>query len=325
MIQKKLPGTDLTVSAICLGTAPYGNGIPVDDAFDQLDRFQAAGGNLIDTANIYGKWCPDPAQQSEPVIGRYIRERGRGNLILSTKGAHPPIGLQGPFRISEKMIRDDLEHSLRDLGVETIDLYWLHRDSPAVPVGEIIGVLEDLRREGKIRYYGGSNWSRERLEQARAYAKEAGAQGFTAVQNRWSLARTEQADLQDQTTLAVDAAMAGMLRERREDFSLFSFSAMGHGLFTKWAAEPEGPAPEALRAEYGSPINRRRLRALLRMSEETGLPVAALVLAWQVSQPFTALPIVAVSRLGQLKDVFRAGSTLLSEEQVDALNCGEPW
>src|ERR1700761_646598 len=127
-----LPGTDLTVSSICLGTGGFGTSIKQDDAFHMLDTFVELGGSFIDTAHVYGDWEKDvPRSVSERIIGAWMRDRGvRDQIVLATKGAHWHLDKPDVPRLSRRDIDEDLAGSLEALQTDRIDLYWLHRDDP---------------------------------------------------------------------------------------------------------------------------------------------------------------------------------------------------
>ena len=157
-----------------------------------MDHYIEAGGNVIDTAESYARWLPGGEYQSEKVIGEWLRERRtRDQIVLSTKGAHPKLESMDVPRLSKAEIQADLDSSLQRLGVEHIDLYWLHRDSPGYPVEEILESLDTFRKAGKIKYAGFSNWTQSRAEEARLAAERLGVQGFVASQNMWSLAKPD--------------------------------------------------------------------------------------------------------------------------------------
>jgi aryl-alcohol dehydrogenase-like predicted oxidoreductase len=146
MITRPLPRTDLEPSVICLGTAEMGGG-GIDDGASAaiLDRYLELGGNVIDTAHVYSDWIPGAKQRSEKFLGRWLRERRvRDEIILSTKGAHPELGTMEVPRMSPVEVSRDLEASLQTLGVDHVDLYWLHRDDPQTPVEEILLMLEGV-------------------------------------------------------------------------------------------------------------------------------------------------------------------------------------
>ena len=137
-----LPGTDLEVSQICLGSAEFGLKTDRAETFRLLDAFVARGGTFVDTAHCYSDWVPGEASRSEKVIGQWLEERGnRSRIVLATKGGidfHRP---GNPISLSEKDLDDDIGESLENLRTGTIDLYWLHRDEPSRSVDEIVRTL----------------------------------------------------------------------------------------------------------------------------------------------------------------------------------------
>jgi aryl-alcohol dehydrogenase-like predicted oxidoreductase len=153
----------MTDNRIVLGTAKLGlEGR--ESAFDMLDAYVELGGRHIDTAHIYSDWIPGERGRSETVLGEWLRARGnRDQLVITTKGAHPPRDNITAGRSDRASIRKDCEESLTRLGVEQVDLYYLHRDEPSRPVAEMIETLQELQREGKIKAFGGSNWQPARI------------------------------------------------------------------------------------------------------------------------------------------------------------------
>ena len=185
----QLNNTDLDVSRICLGTAGFGDKLDQEKSFEVLDAFIRAGGNFIDTANVYCKWLEGHGNCSEQIIGKWLKDRGaEGKVIVATKGAHYSFEDPGRSRVNREDIRADLDESCRTLGKDEIDFYWLHRDDPEKPVEEIVDILEELKKEGRIRYYGFSNYCTERLKQIEKCLRDRNLPGITAVSNQWSLA-----------------------------------------------------------------------------------------------------------------------------------------
>ena len=147
----QLNDTDLNVSRICLGTEGFGDKTDQEKSFEILDDFVRAGGNFIDTANVYCKWLEGHGNCSEQIIGKWLKDRGaEGKVIVATKGAHYSFEDPGRSRVNREDIRADLDESLRTLGTEVIDFYWLHRDDPEKPVEEIVDILEELKKDGTI-------------------------------------------------------------------------------------------------------------------------------------------------------------------------------
>ena len=185
----QLNNTDLNISPICLGTAGFGDKSDLEKSFEILNAFVRAGGNFIDTANVYCKWLKGHGNCSEQIIGKWLKESGmQGKVIVATKGAHYSFEDPGRSRVNKEDIRMDLDESCRTLGKDEIDFYWLHRDDPKKPAEEIVDILEELKKEGRIRYYGFSNYRTERLKEIARCLRERNLSGITAVSNQWSLA-----------------------------------------------------------------------------------------------------------------------------------------
>jgi aryl-alcohol dehydrogenase-like predicted oxidoreductase len=149
-----------------------------------LDAYFAAGGNFIDTAHSYGDWIPGiPNAASERTLGALLKERPRDDYVIATKGCEFDYR-KGDFalRVTPAFLDADLSGSLELLGLDCIDLYWLHRDDPARPVQEIVDALIGHQRAGRIRHFGCSNWSVARIREARQYAASLGHSGFVACQ-----------------------------------------------------------------------------------------------------------------------------------------------
>ena len=164
MKQVQLPQTDLTVSRVALGSSMLGSRVNRSDSFALLDAFVEKGGTLIDTAHVYANWAPGPRNISEKTIGAWLKVTGRRNeMVIASKGGHPEPGEDRISRLSPTEIVGDLDSSLGLLGVERIDLYWLHRDDLNRPVGEMLEVVNEQARLGKIRYFGCSNWRPARI------------------------------------------------------------------------------------------------------------------------------------------------------------------
>jgi len=173
MRTRLIPRTTLEASVLCLGTAEFGSAVGDSLSETITDRYVDLGGNVLDTAEIYAAWLPGGSHRSEEFLGRWLRKRkNRNDLILSTKGAHPRLDSMDKPRMSRKDVESDLDSSLQRLGVDSVDLYWLHRDDPGTPVEEILLTLEEFRKAGKIRYAGFSNWTQARADAARTAAEK---------------------------------------------------------------------------------------------------------------------------------------------------------
>lgn len=299
MEQVTLNKTDLRVSEICLGADVFGSRFDRETAFGLLDRFRDAGGNFVDTANIYSRDFEAGYSRSERFLGDYLRSRGKSALIVATKGAHPNPKTMHTPRISREELTRDIDESLCSLGLDCIDFYWLHRDDPSMPIGEIIELLEEFVRLGKIRFYGGSNYSRQRLLEADEYAKAHGLHGFSAVSNMWSPAVQNVPYFSDDTLVSFDDGDLGLFDSTGMAFVPYSSTA--RGWFSKRAVCVVGGK---LSSVYENPQN----LALLERLKGTGKPVQTALLEHIRSYPEQIIPITSVSRPEQLDDILAVHS-----------------
>src|SRR5882757_7073782 len=165
MRTRLIPRTTLEASVLCLGTAEFGS--VVEDSISETitDRYVELGGNVLDTAEVYAEWLPGGSHRSEEFLGRWLRKhKGRDGLILSTKGAHPRLDSMDKPRMSRKDVESDLDSSLQRLGVDSVDLYWLHRDDPGTPVEDILLTLEAFRKSATRDFPIGPSRERKQLE-----------------------------------------------------------------------------------------------------------------------------------------------------------------
>ena len=289
----------IPVSPLCMGTAAFGYAVPEQTAFRLLDVFCERGGSFVDTANVYCRW-EDGTNGSERCIGRYLRLRGKGRLTVATKGGHFAVSDPATSRIRLQELRRDAEESLRTLGLDTIGFYWLHRDDPAIPADEILGMCETLRREGKIAHYGASNWTAERMEQARKAAAENGFTGFFGLSDAFSCAAENPVQTGDPTMKAVDGALLSWLTAHR--FPLLPYSSGARGYFQKRATLGKDIV-NAKFPQYDNAENDRRFAVLSALSRETGCSLTGCAVAALFALPFPVFPVFSVSDEKQLHEL----------------------
>ena len=315
-----IAGTDLSVSQLCLGTNMFGTAQPVDKAREILDAYFAAGGNFIDTAHSYGDWIPGiPHAASERTLGALLKERPRDDYVIATKGCEFDYR-KGDFalRVTPAFLDADLSGSLELLGLDCIDLYWLHRDDPARPVQEIVDALIGHQRAGRIRHFGCSNWSVARIREARQYAASQGHTGFVACQPMWGLAEPDRTAMM---TYAPGGYYEDGYRELHQaGMTMIPYSGQSRGIFSKLAAglakEAIGPDVAAL---YYHERNLGKVAALKTIAARRGASVNDIVLAYLTSQPLPTIPIVGYSSVGQLRESIAACSIRLSPEELRQL------
>jgi aryl-alcohol dehydrogenase-like predicted oxidoreductase len=308
-----IPGTDLCVSTICLGTGELGSSLDEHASFALLDSYTDLGGNFVDTAHDYGNWVPNiPRSVSERTIGGWLRSRAaRHGTVLASKGGCPDARHPNITRLGRADLEQDLDEGLRYLGTDYIDLYWLHRDDPDRPVADVLETMNDQVRAGKIRYFGASNWKVPRIKEAQTYAAAHGLHGFVGDQIWWNAA-----------VLAGPAwgnpTMGWMDDGGRYAFHVATgmatmpYQSQAYGLFHRLANGTLEQLKPRFASFYDMDATRRRYRAMTRIMHETGLTIGQVVLGYLRSHPFTTIPIVGCQNPDQVRDSMSAADVLLS-------------
>ncbi len=310
-----LPNTDLKPSVLCLGAGGFGSEIDLTRSFEMLDAFYDRGGNFLDSALIYADWTPYGKGSSERAIGQWMKaRRNRQNMVVSTKGAHPELKTMHIQRLARQEILSDIEQSLKNLQTEPIDLYWLHRDDPARPAGEIIETLNEAARAGKIRYFGCSNWWSGRIAEANEYASAHGLAGFVADQMLWNMAKIDFADVPDQTLAMMDSPLYEY--HRSTGMAAVPYSSQANGLFSKMERGAYSELDDFHQQMYRHPGNQGRFERARRLAKELSMSMTQVVLGYLLSQPFATYPIIGPKRMDQLLDSLSAAEARLTAEQI---------
>lgn len=315
-----IPHTDLNPSRLCLGTNRFGTVISQPDAFALLDAFFEMGGNFIDTAHVYADWIPGaPKSASEKTIGAWLKATGhRNRVVLATKGGHPDLSTMHIPRLSKADIVQDIDESLAHLQTGFIDLYWLHRDAPEVPVADLIDTLNEQVRRGKIRYFGCSNWSVERIIAANDYANKNNLQGFVASQPWWSLVHPNRTALSDPENLVVFGPDEQKFHHQT-GLAVIPYSAQGKGFFSKLDRLGATGLSQTDRNHFFNETNAGRWPRVKQLAEEHGVPVSHIVLSYLTSQPFVTIPIVGCRTIEQLQDSIAAVDLVLTANDLSFL------
>ncbi|HUG11210.1 MAG TPA: aldo/keto reductase [Opitutaceae bacterium] len=313
-----LAGTTLRISPICLGTAAIGHAISEEESFALLDRFTELGGNFVDTARIYSDWVPGERGRGERILGDWMRSRRiRDHLVIATKGGHPSLDSMHVPRTSEAELRSDLDASLRVLGTDHVDLYWLHRDDPARPVEHFVDVLNALVDEGKVRTFGASNWSAARLRAAHDYAMAAGRRTFAASQPHWCLGCQHSRPSSIPGLVLFDADAERFHKETGA--AVIPYSSQAGGFFSKLALAPDQRPVGWEKSAYNTSQGLAAGKAVAELSRELGVPAGAIVLAYLWSRPFPVVPVVGCRTKAQLEASVAAIPLRLSSDQLQRL------
>jgi len=306
-----LPGLAPAASVV-LGSATIGSAIPRDESFRLLDRYVALGGTTIDTANCYAEWLPGGAGRSETTIGEWLRDRGlAGTVQVWTKGGHPPFDRPLGARLKPADIAHDLDQSLARLKLDRVALYWLHRDDPAIPVGEVLDALAPHLASGRIGAIGASNWMPARLDAAAHWARANQRTGFVASQCAFSLAIRSPQSPPFAGCLDVDEAFLEW--HRRGGFPLAAYTPQANGFFAKNAdADPAPVAGDPWRWSANLP----RLRRARELAERYDVPINRIALAYVLDQTFPTAAIVGARTVAQLEDSWAALELRLEAQDV---------
>jgi aryl-alcohol dehydrogenase-like predicted oxidoreductase/predicted dehydrogenase len=293
----EVPGVGKRMSRLVMGVD---NQPDLAHASAIFDLFVEQGGNVFDTGYIYGGGV------LEGRLGKWIQNRGiREDVVVITKGAHTP------YCDPESLSRQLLE-SLERQGTDYADIYMMHRDNPDIPVGEFVDVLDEHRRAGRIRVYGGSNWTPARFDEANAYARANGKHGFEVLSNHFGLAEAYDVPW-DGCEHATDAASKAWLEERQ--VPLLPWSSQARGFFTGRATPEDTSDAELVRCYY-SDDNFERLRRARELGEQFGVPATAIALAYVLNQPFPTFPLFGPRTIAEARSSMTGLSVDLSPEQV---------
>lgn len=316
MRYRPLGNTGLLVSEICLGTMTFGGRgyWTAIGALDQAlaDRIVAraldAGVNFIDTADVYSEGL------AEEITGKAMRNSGRvrTDVVLATKVFGPTGAGPNDRGASRGHIMDGVKASLRRLGTDYIDLYQIHALDQVTPLEETLRALEDLVRQGHVRYVGVSNWSAWALMKALGIADRHGWVRPVTLQAYYSIAGRD-----------IEREIAPLLSAER--LGLMVWSPLAGGLLSgKFTRDGQGPK-DARRASFDfPPVNRERLfdcvEAMQPIAAAHGVSVARVALAYILAKPFVTSAIIGAKTLEQLDDNLAATALGLTAEQLAALD-----
>jgi aryl-alcohol dehydrogenase-like predicted oxidoreductase len=317
MRYKTLGGTGLLVSEICLGTMTFGGRGGIWTKIGELDqktvdtlfaRALDAGINFVDTANVYSEGL------SEEITGQAMRNTGRprSDFVLATK-ANGSTGKSVNDRGSSRgHIMDAVKASLKRLGTDHIDLYQIHGQDDVTPVEETVRALDDLVRQGHVRYVGVSNWAAWRIMKALGYADANGYARFNSLQAYYTIAGRD-----------LEREIAPLLMH--EKVGLMVWSPLAGGLLSgKFDRDGKGPEGSRRVSFDFPPVDKDRafatIDAMRPIAQAHGVSVARIALAWLLHQPVVTTVIIGAKNVEQLDDNIAATQVKLTAEELAALN-----
>ncbi|MBA2627783.1 MAG: aldo/keto reductase [Gemmatimonadales bacterium] len=304
-------GVSKPVSRVALGTM-----IITTREYEQscrlLDAAMKLGCSTLDTAYVYA------GGESERAIGKWMKERNnREQVVVLTKGCHHN---QDRKRVTPFDISADLHDSLARLQTSYVDIYLLHRDDTSVPVGPIVEALNEHHRAGRIRAFGGSNWTHERMQQANDYAKSKNLVPFTASSPNFSLAE----QVNDPwgpgcVTISGPQQEGARAWYRSANMPMFAYSSLARGLLSGRVSRAnfetsKQQLDDACRNAYCHEVNFQRLDRVEQLAKEKGVTVPQLSMAWIMNQPLNAFALVGAANEQELAATIAGAELKLSAE-----------
>jgi aryl-alcohol dehydrogenase-like predicted oxidoreductase len=238
----------------------------------------------------------------------------QGKVVISTKGGHPPMDNMEVNRVTRDELTKDIDESLRYLGVDSIDLWWLHKDNIHHPIGDILETLNDALRAGKIRNFGCSNMKLPRLLEADACALKQGIRSFCGVQLLWSYIRANPCVFDDPRIAGMDEALHDHCRTTNR--FAFCFTSQARGFMERVNQNGIESLEGWVRASYESPDNMARLQRARELAGELNTSLASIGLAFLTSQPFPTIPLMGCLSPAELESSMKAADLVLTKEQI---------
>lgn len=313
---RPLGTSGIEVAPLALGGNVFGWTADEATSFRVLDAFVDAGGNMIDTADVYSAWVPgNTGGESEMTIGKWLKRdpSKRDKVVIATK-----IGFLGGQVVDDEYVADldpahiheGCEASLKRLGIETIDLYYHHKDNPAVPLADSLGAMDRLVKAGKVRAIGLSQYPADRLDEAVRAAEANGLTKPSVLQTWYNMVEREKLEGE-----LLDAAL-------RNGLSVVPYYGLANGFLAgKYRTEEDlNKSPRGQRsAQYLEGRGRRVLEALDRVAAETGAALATIALAWTSAQPGIAATLASATNVDQLQELTASMNLKLTAEQIALL------
>ena len=313
MHYRKMGRTGLKVSPLCLGTMQWGWTADEPTSYAIMDEFVDAGGNFLDTADVYSRWVEGNAGGvSEEIIGRWMQERGnRQQMVVATKGRGNMWEGPNGEGLSRAHLIKACEDSLRRLQTDYIDLYQTHWFDADTPIEETMAALDTLVQQGKVRYVGCSNIPAWRLVEALWASDRLGLARYDTIQPHYNLA------YRDEFERDLKAVVS------KFDLGIIPYSPLAGGFLTgKYRREQvaESKRADGIRQSYYNDAGWRTLEAVREVATGAGATPVSVALAWLLAQPCMTAPIIGANTVHQLQGSLAAAELSLTAEQMERLD-----
>jgi aryl-alcohol dehydrogenase-like predicted oxidoreductase len=319
VLYRNLGRTGLKVSAFCLGGNTFGWTTDQAQSEAVLDAFMAAGGNFVDTADVYSRYAPgNVGGESENVLGEWMAARGnRQDVILASKCASAMGEGPNDKGLSRQHVMSAVEASLRRLRTDYIDLYQAHWDDRETPIDEALRAFDDLVRQGKVRYVGCSNYHSWRLMEALWVADKHGLARYESLQPKYNLFYRDE----------YERELEPLCRE--QNVGVITYSSLGSGFFSgkyrRGQALPKTARAGAIERQYFNERGWRILDAVDAVGKAVGATDGQVALAWIIQRPGITAPIASATSPEQLTELLGALDLNLDKEALDQLDKASAW
>lgn len=306
MVYGKVDGLDKEVSRVVLGSMVMDH-TRLPFSFSLLDYFVENGGNCIDTAYVYG------GGSCEKAVGEWFTHRqNRDQIVLIGKGGCTTS-------VTPDMITRELMQSLDRLQTDHLDIYFMHRDNVNIPVGEFVECLNEHKRAGRIKVFGGSNWTTARLAEANAYAAAHGLTGFAASSPNFSLAQWNEAPWEDCLAASDPASRAWY---EKSGVALFAWSSQASGLFSgRFKADDPNADPFVKRVWFND-ANFQRLARAQELAARKGVEATQVALAYVLAQPLNIYALIGPRTVEETRTSLMALDVKLTQDELRWLSEG---
>ncbi|WP_419881675.1 aldo/keto reductase [Peribacillus sp. B-H-3] len=317
MQYKKLGKTGLEVSNLCLGTMAFGRWIDEDASHSILDTALESGINFVDTANFYGKGQDEEFKhgtgESEEIIGRYLKGK-RDQVVLATK-----VGIQmgrgkNERGLSRVHILNEIDNSLRRLQTDYIDLYQVHIFDENTPLEETLRTLDDIVRQGKVRYIGCSNYAAWQIAKSHGISDRLNLEKYVSVQPQYNL-------------LSREIEQELLPFSQSEGVGVMVYSPMARGMLSGKYQSPED-APAESRAAHGEQLlkkyftaeNFKKVEQYREIAEKNEVSLSQLALSWVLNQNAVTSAIIGASKIHHVTEAAEISDWKWDQDMLDEIN-----
>ncbi len=308
----QVPGLDKKISRLVQGTVMV-NGDDTKKEFALLDGIFELGCTTFDTAHVYGNGA------NERAVGQWVRDNNlREKVVVIAKGAHHN---QDRKRVTPHDITADIYDSLARFKFDYLDLYILHRDDPSVPVGPIVEILNEHQKAGRIRAFGGSNWSHQRFDEAKRYAAEHGLTPFAASSPNFSLAEQIKEPWDGCISIGGKKGEDSRAYYQTQQTPLFTWSSLAGGFFSgRFRRDNLESFTEYLDklcvTSYCVEDNFKRLDRAEELAKQKGLTLPQIAMSYVMSQPLNIFALVGCQTAQEFKANMDAADLKLTADEM---------